>query len=256
VPRDPADEADLAAARRADGIAHRFFLDPVLRGEYPSDVVEDTRWVSDWSFVRPGDLETIATPIDRLGLNYYSTNIVAATADPSEPTPGMNPGLRGVDFLPAPPPLTDMGWSQDPAGLTDLLLRLTADYPGVPLFIAENGAAFDHPVGEDGEIRDENRIAYLDAHIRAVHAAVTAGADVRGYTAWSLMDNLEWADGYSKRFGLVRVDFPTQRRTVKASGRWYSDVVRAHGLPADPAPAPATSTTIDALPAPTEEKVP
>jgi beta-glucosidase len=232
LPADPADEADVAAARRADGIAHRFFLDPVLRGAYPADVVEDTGWVSDWSFVRAGDPATIAAPLDRLGLNYYMTQTVTAADGADGPGSQFNPGLRGVRFLPPRPPLTEMGWNQDPAGLTAVLLRLAADYPGTPVMVTENGAAFADRVDPDGQVRDSDRIAYLDAHLRAVHAAIGAGADVRGYTVWSLLDNFEWADGYRKRFGLVRVDYPTQRRTVKSSGRWYADVVRARALPA------------------------
>jgi beta-glucosidase len=128
-------------------------------------------------------------------------------------------------------PRTAMGWEVQPEGLTRLLLRLHEDYPGLPLVVTENGAAYDDVVGAAGDVEDPERLAYLDAHLRAVHAARTAGADVRGYFAWSFLDNFEWAEGYANRFGIVHVDYDTQVRTPKASARWYSEVVRTGRLP-------------------------
>ncbi|WP_189133414.1 GH1 family beta-glucosidase [Wenjunlia tyrosinilytica] len=223
---------DPEAVRKVDGLHNRVYLDPVLLGRYPADVVEDTRHLTDWSFVREGDAATIAAPIDWLGINYYAPAHVGAAADPSEVTTGALPGLRGVVYLPPRPPLTGIGWEQDPASLTSLLLRLSHDYPGVPLVITENGAAFPDAVGPDGGVDDADRLAYIDGHLRAVHAAIEGGAPVQGYLAWSLLDNFEWAFGYSQRFGLVHVDYETQERTIKRSGHWYARVARSGELPA------------------------
>ena len=218
------------AVRRVDGLHNRLFLDPVLRGRYPEDVQRDTAHVTDWSFVRPGDLPVIGAPLDWLGVNYYFPVRVAAAA-PGTPTPGPYPGLTGVELRLPHPPLTAMGWEQYPDGLRTLLLLLSREYAGTPLRVTENGAAFDDTVGPDGAVHDPDRVAFLDAHLRALHGALQDGADVRGYFVWSLLDNFEWAEGYAKRFGVVHVDFASQRRTVKDSGRWYRDVVVANALP-------------------------
>ncbi|WP_433363372.1 GH1 family beta-glucosidase [Streptosporangium sp. CA-115845] len=218
---------DVAATELVDGLQNRIFLDPVLRGEYPADVVERARRFTDWSFVRDGDLETISQPIDLLGVNYYHPQTVAArTGEPANP---VYPGSEGIAFGLADAPKTAMGWPVQPFGLTDLLLRLSRDYPGTPLIITENGAAYDDVV-EDGEVHDVGRLSYLDGHLRAAHAAIEGGADLRGYLVWSLLDNFEWAEGYRKRFGVVHVDYGTQRRTPKDSALWYSKVVRRNGL--------------------------
>ena len=127
-------------------------------------------------------------------------------------------------------PRTAMGWEVQPEGLTRLLLRLHDEHPGLPLVVTENGAAYDDVVGADGQVDDPERLAYIDAHLRAVHAAREAGADVGGYFAWSFLDNFEWAEGYAKRFGLVHVDYATQQRTPKASARWYGEVSRTGQL--------------------------
>ncbi|MFI9436017.1 MULTISPECIES: GH1 family beta-glucosidase [Streptosporangium] len=218
---------DAEAVSIVDGLQNRIFLDPVLRGEYPADVVERAKRFTDWSFVEGGDLETIGRPIDLLGVNYYHPQTVAArTGAPANPT---YPGSEGIDFPRPDVPRTAMGWPVQPFGLTDLLVRLSRDYPGTPLIITENGAAFDDVV-EDGQIHDTGRLSYLDGHLRAAHAAIEAGADLRGYLVWSLLDNFEWAEGYAKRFGVVHVDYTTQRRTPKDSALWYRDVVRRNGL--------------------------
>ncbi|MDB1089278.1 GH1 family beta-glucosidase [Streptomyces sp. ACA25] len=215
--------ADAAAARRADGLGTRIYLDPLVHGRYPEDVVADLAARGVTLPVQDGDLAAIATPLDILGVNYYSSHQFSGSAEDGSTTG--DDGLPVVRGVSRGLPVTDMGWEIHPEGLTALLLRLHRDY-GLPTVITENGAAFaDQPVG-DGTVPDSDRTAYLDSHIRAVAAARSAGADVRGYFAWSLMDNFEWAFGYDKRFGLVRVDYPTQRRTVKDSGLWYRDTIR------------------------------
>jgi beta-glucosidase len=220
--------ADQAAARQVDGMQNRAFLDPILRGSYPADVIEATRDVSDWGFVRPGDAETIATPIDLLGVNYYFPLRVAAAPEGSGDSE--YPGTTGAQVLPPEGPLTDMGWEVRPAALTELLGRLQREY-GIPMLITENGAAYPDVPEADGTVRDPLRVAYLEGHISALHDAITAGADVRGYFAWSLMDNFEWAHGYAMRFGLFRVDYTTLARHWKDSAHWYGEVARGNGLP-------------------------
>ncbi len=229
---------DADAVRQVDGLQNRVFLDPVLHGRYPSDVLEDTAEVTDWSFVRDGDLAVIAAPLDALGVNYYSPNTVRRVGADGERdgADGHGEGAGSpwvaagdVDFLAMPGPLTDMGWPIDPAGLRELLLRLSREVPGLPLYVTENGAAYDDGPGEDGRVRDVRRTDYLRGHLAAVAEALEAGADVRGYFLWSLLDNFEWAYGYSKRFGIVHVDYETQDRTVKDSAHWYSEVISRNG---------------------------
>ncbi|WP_405997439.1 GH1 family beta-glucosidase [Streptomyces sp. NBC_00829] len=221
-------EADLDAARRIDAVGNRIFLDPVFHGLIPEDLVRDTAEVTDWSFVQDGDLEIISTPIDSLGINYYSPTVVGAgSSDGPSPWAGAE---RHVRFLPAPGPRTAMDWPVDADGLHELLIQLRDDLPGVPLVITENGAAYDDYADPSGEVHDPERVEYLRTHLAAVHRAIAEGADVRGYFLWSLLDNFEWAYGYSKRFGIVHVDFATQRRTFKDSARWYADVIARGGL--------------------------
>ncbi len=228
VRTDADTEANREAARRVDGLQNRIFLDPVLRGEYPADIVADLAHVTDFDFVADGDLTVIATPIDMLGVNNYS----CARVGPGGPedSAGPFPGLRHATLLPPRGPLTHIGWEQDPDGLYELLVRLYRDYPQVPLMITENGAAFPDTVSADGQVHDADRLAYLDGHVRAVHRAIQAGVDLRGYLAWSLLDNFEWAEGYAMRFGIVHVDFETQKRTIKDSGHWYGELARRNGL--------------------------
>ncbi len=227
VRADDDSEAHRDAVRRVDGLQNRIFLDPVLRGEYPADVVADLAHLTDFDFVADGDLTTMATPIDLLGVNNYSCARVAPGGP--ELSAGPFPGLTHATLLPPRGPLTGIGWEQDPDGLYELLVRLHRDYPQVPLMITENGAAFADTV-TDGRVHDPERQAYLDSHVRAVHRAVQDGVDLRGYLAWSLLDNFEWAEGYAMRFGLVHVDFETQQRTIKDSGYWYGDLARRNGL--------------------------
>jgi beta-glucosidase len=216
------------AVRRIDGLANRLFLDPLLRGHYPRDVLSDTAALTGWSFVRPGDQEVIAAPIDVLGINYYTPTVV----DAGVALPGASawPGCDDVVFVPRPGPATAMGWAIDADGLRAVLDRLHDEHPGLPLMITENGAAFEDRVGVDGGVRDDDRIAYLRDHLAVVHQAISSGVDVRGYFVWSLLDNFEWSYGYSKRFGIVHVDYPTQRRVWKDSAYWYRKVINANGI--------------------------
>jgi beta-glucosidase len=244
-PDDPASAADLDAVRRADALANRAFLGPMLEGAYPADLLDDTRSISDWGFVRDGDLAQIAVPIDVLGVNYYSTALVRrrrATGDPQR-TDGHAPSdasawvaADDVEFVPQPGPLTKMGWNIQPAGLTQLLVGLHARYPNLPMLVTENGAAFDDVVSPDGRVHDAPRVAYLHDHIEAVGAALDAGADVRGYFVWTLMDNFEWSWGFDRLFGIVRVDRRTLERSWKDSAFWYRDLARTNRLPAIDAP--------------------
>ncbi|MFX4290949.1 GH1 family beta-glucosidase [Streptomyces bohaiensis] len=216
-------EADRRAARLADGMGGRLYLDPLFRGHYPEDVVADLAEQGVALPVHDGDLATIAAPLDVLGVNYYTSHRHSGTDEHGATT---GPDGRPVDIdVPYERPRTAMGWEIVPEGLTRLLVRLEREY-GVPTVVTENGAAFDDLPAADGSVPDGDRVAYLDGHIRAVADARAQGADVRGYFAWSLMDNFEWAFGYDKRFGIVHVDYDTQVRTVKASGEWYRDTVR------------------------------
>jgi beta-glucosidase len=231
--------ADLDAERRIDAVGNRVFLDPILNGVYPADLREDTAHLVDWDeLVRPGDLAAISVPIDLLGINYYAPTLVSggglrsAAADNSRSDAhGVSdhspwPGSEEVLFHQPPGGLTAMNWSIDPSGLRDLLNRISREHPRLPMMVTENGAAFDDYLNPEGEVRDPERIAYIHAHLAAVHAAMADGADVRGYFLWSLMDNFEWAYGYGKRFGAVYVDYSTQRRIPKSSALWYADTIR------------------------------
>jgi beta-glucosidase len=228
---DPAsdDPADVDAARRADGLTNRLFFDPLLRGSYPADTLEDVQAVTDGSHIQDGDLEAIHVPLDFLGINYYYRTVVRA-GDGARDSKSEWPGQGDIEKVLTGLPQTEMGWEIDPEGLYDFLTRVGRDYPGVPLYVTENGAALPDEKGDDGEVHDPDRIAYLDAHFRAAHRAIDDGVDLRGYFVWSLLDNFEWSFGYSKRFGLIHVDFDTLERTPKDSARWYAEVTRANGL--------------------------
>ncbi|WP_410620534.1 GH1 family beta-glucosidase [Amycolatopsis sp. cmx-8-4] len=229
---DGSSPAHVEAARKFDGIHNRFFLDPVLGKGYPSDVMADVAFHGGRfaASVRDGDTDTIAAAIDWLGVNYYAPARVTPLAYPLAPGNCPLPGLRGLDVLPARPPLTAFGWEQTPSSLTSMLSWISDRSGGLPLVVAENGASFVDEV-VDGRVHDTARVAYLDSHVRAVHDAIRAGADVRGYFAWSLLDNFEWAMGYSQRFGLIHVDFETQVRTVKDSGHFLGRIAKANALP-------------------------
>ncbi|SMD12545.1 GH1 family beta-glucosidase [Lentzea albidocapillata] len=223
---------DAEAVRKVDGLQNRILLDPVLGRGYPLDVLQDTTWLGDWTnVVRDGDMETIATPIDWIGVNYYNPTRVAP-ADPDFVPAGPHAGLRGVSIQPPQGELTGFGWEQNADAFTELLVRLSRDTAGVPLVVTENGSAFPDVVDPAGRVHDVQRTKYLVDHVRAVHRAISEGADIRGYLAWSLLDNFEWAAGYSQRFGIVHVDFETQQRTVKESAAALSRIIGQNGLPA------------------------
>ncbi|MFJ9130633.1 GH1 family beta-glucosidase [Streptomyces sp. NPDC102340] len=225
TPDDPASSADRAASEASDGYVNRWFLDPVHGRGYPADM--RAHWeqaVGELDFIRAGDLDTIATGSDFIGVNYYTRRIVSARAGDGPWPWKVEEGRPDVER-------TDLGWEIVPDDLESLLVRLHSDYPGVPLMVTENGAIYDDGPDADGRVRDSRRIAFLRAHLAAVHRAMGAGVPVEGYYHWSLLDNFEWAMGYWPRFGLVHVDRETQRRTVKDSGRWYADVARSGVLP-------------------------
>lgn len=208
---------DVAAAHRQDGHVNRWWLDPVHGRGFPTDMVE----VYGVELPeKPGDLETIATPLDWLGLNYYMPAHVAD--DPKGPAPYARSVRReGV-------PRTGMDWEIDASGIETLLLRLTEEYGARSIYVTENGSSFPDRVGPDGTVDDPERRAYLESHLAACASAVAKGAPLAGYFAWSLMDNFEWAYGYDKRFGLFHVDYATQARTIKASGRRYAEIIDTH----------------------------
>jgi beta-glucosidase len=222
-PADPASDspADREAARRADGMGLRIYLDPLRHGRYPSDVVADLAARGTTLPVCDGDLEIIATPLDVLGVNFYfGQNVAGTDTDGNTHDPAGVPVVRPV-YPPAA--RTAMDWPITPDNLLHLLVRLHHDYPGLPIVVTENGAAFTDLPDPSGYVADADRTAYLAAHIAAVSAALARGVDIRGYFAWSLLDNFEWAEGYARRFGIVHVDFETQRRTPKQSALWFRD---------------------------------
>jgi beta-glucosidase len=214
-------EEDLAAARRMDGHLNRWFLDPLLRGGYPTDMVElyEAKF-GRLDAVRDGDLELIGQPIEFLGLNYYM---------PQRWRHAPGAGPLDIEDVAPEPPVTAMGWEIDAGGLLEMLRRIHTDYdPNLPIYITENGAAFDDPqVNGQGYVDDPERTAYLQSHLEAVRTALAEGIDVQRYCLWSLLDNFEWEHGYAKRFGIVHVDYETQRRVPKRSGLWYRDYI--HG---------------------------
>jgi beta-glucosidase len=210
-------EDDREAARRMDGHLNRWFLDPLLRGSYPADMVACYEGLyGPPDSVRDGDLELIAGPIDFLGVNYYNPERIE-----SAPTDLPLQARR----VPAAPPTTAMGWEVDPNGLHEILGRLRRDYGAPPVYITENGASFDDPPAVDGQVDDPERTAYLQSHLTALARAVADGVDVRRYCVWSLLDNFEWEQGYDKRFGIVHVDFETLARVPKRSALWYRDFI-------------------------------
>jgi beta-glucosidase len=238
IPADPNDPVDVDAARRVDGIWNRAFLNPILEGSYPQDLLEDVKDYGLAEVVQDGDLEIINAPIDFLGVNHYHDDAVSGHPTTAEgerefkptdrPTSSSLVGSEYVTFPLRGLPRTAMGWEVNPDGLHTLLVRLGTEYPTLPpLYITENGAAYEDVVSEDGAVHDDERTSYVLRHIDAVNHALADGVDVRGYFVWSLLDNFEWAWGYGKRFGIVRVDYETQIRTIKDSGLAYAQVIAA-----------------------------
>jgi len=215
-------EADQAAARRQDGYLNRWFLGPLFKGDYPEDMLELLeRHSAAAPTVESGDMEAIGVPIDFLGVNYYSRGVVRA-----DPEGGP---LQATGVRPEGSEYTEMDWEIYPAGLYELLTHLHNEYDGPAMYITENGAAFADELVDDA-VEDPRRVAYLRDHFAAAWQAIEEGVDLRGYFVWSLMDNFEWALGYSKRFGIVYVDYEMQRRIPKRSALWYKDVIARNGI--------------------------
>ncbi|MDW6025428.1 GH1 family beta-glucosidase [Mesorhizobium sp. BAC0120] len=212
--------ADIAATRRQDGLENRLLLDPLFRGSYPDDVLRFYEPVTDFGFVRDGDLAAISRPIDFLGVNFYEQHLTRA--DPTDPE-------RKALFTYPGERRTAMNVGFNPEGLLDVLTRVRREYTDLPLLITENGVACFDYVDPSGRIRDQERIEFLGGHIAAIREAIARGVDVRGYIAWSMIDTFEWQAGYSRRYGLIHIDYATQRRTFKDSARWYQRVIATNG---------------------------
>jgi beta-glucosidase len=225
------EKAWLATDAELNGI----FLEPVLQGTYPADA--RAVLLPGESVIRDGDMETIRQPVDFIGVNYYSPVFLRA-GDPADLRRGEEPArceLPGVvEYRPAGLERTAMDWLVDADGLYDLLLQVSGQAPGIPLYITENGCAAEDYVDPLGQVNDEERIAYLRSHLEASARAIKAGVSLAGYYVWSLLDNFEWGWGFQKRFGIVFVDFETQRRIPKNSAKFYSEVVRANAVPSRP----------------------
>jgi beta-glucosidase len=201
-------EADKAQARLDDARGRRWYADPLFKGRYPAEILEELG--ADAPAVEPGDMRVIATPMDYIGINYYSRALSSAAGP--------------IEAKDKPYPKTDMGWEIYPDGLYELLMTLHREYDLPRTYITENGGAFPDPT-TDGRVHDADRIDYLATHVAAVGRALAAGVPMAGYMVWSLMDNFEWASGYAKRFGIVHVDYATLARTPKDSALWYRDLV-------------------------------
>jgi beta-glucosidase len=221
----PASDApeDEAAAERHHAFNNAWFTDPLLRGAYPLAYLDQAR-VLERMEIRAGDMERVRAPLDVIGINLYTRSIVAATSAERG---------RGTTFERGPGPRTSMDWEVWPAALYRVLSRVHRDY-GLPVYVTENGAAYPTAPGSDSRVHDAERIAYHQGYIGQLARAIDEGCDVRGYFAWSLMDNFEWAAGYSQRFGLVFCDFGRgQERTIKDSGLWYRDLIAAREIEYD-----------------------
>jgi beta-glucosidase len=220
------------AVQHVDGLQNRIWLDLLAGRGLPADVVANTANLTDWGFVNQAELKDIAAPIDWLGVNYYTPNRIVPAGVDSGKIVGQNsdvyPGTPGNVTFAAREPRTEMGWEIYAPAMTETLVTTAARLPGVPLYVTENGGAFpDSEFAADGTVQDHDRVDYLRNHIAAVLDARDQGVDVRGYFAWSLLDNIEWAEGLTKRFGLVRVDFETQQRTPKLSAHFMRELIRS-----------------------------
>ncbi|MBX2812573.1 MAG: beta-glucosidase [Myxococcales bacterium] len=227
-PASPSDY-DAEAARSLDGRFNRWYLDPLYKGKYPEDIVREYQTQGDLpptglAFVKEGDMKAISIKTDFLGINYYFRAIVRSEKIPDEKN------LPREIPVPSPENCTDMGWEVYPDGLRKILMRVHHDYAPPAIYITENGCAYAAGPDSNDHIKDTQRIQYIESHIRSVHKAITEGAPVMGYYLWSLMDNFEWAFGYTKRFGMVWVDFTTQRRILKASAQRYTEIIRENAI--------------------------
>lgn len=221
-PKYPASQSadDLAATNRADAYMNRQYLDPLFFGSYPAELKE--MFGEAWGDFPSADFDQIKQPVDFLGINYYKRAVTRN--DPNQRIERAS-HVRQADAI-----RTELDWELYPAGLTDTLVWVKERYGSVPLYVTENGAAFYDPPAALGDVvEDPLRVHYLREHIGAVAEAIRRGVDVRGYFVWSLLDNYEWSFGYSKRFGIVHMNYANQKRTIKSSGRFYSDVIRRNG---------------------------
>jgi beta-glucosidase len=212
--------ADRAAATRFDLFHNGWFSMPVLKGEYPPEVL--SMFGPAAPKIQPGDMQTISAPLDFVGLNYYSRFVVADDPESSDPLKMRWVRVESSEY-------TDMDWEIYPDGLRDLLVRIHHEFHPKEIYIAENGCAMDDVLDSSGQVHDPRRVAYVKSHLQTLHRAIQEGVPVKGYFVWSLMDNFEWSYGYAKRFGIVYVDYPTQRRIPKDSYHFYRDVIRANG---------------------------
>lgn len=222
------DVADAAAANVVDLFENRLFLSPLLRGTYPEDAYDFWAGITDFGFVRDGDLAAISQPLDFLGVNFYEQHRVVA--DPSHVRAPSNI-VRGARKLPPTAPVSDGNVAIRPDALYSLLTRLHREWTDLPLWITENGLALHDYVSPDGRCHDPERIDYLRAHFGAAARAIADGVPLQAYLIWSLMDNFEWAEGYRLRFGLVHVDYASQTRTAKSSAHWFREVITANRVP-------------------------
>jgi len=213
-------EEDIKAAKRCDGHLNRWFLDPIFKGAYPPDMLE--YYQDKIPRIFPGDMSIISRKVDFLGVNYYSRWIIKD--NPKERI------LKLSFSKPQDAEYTDMGWEIYPQGIYEILKRVQDDYSPPAIYITENGAAFPDKLDEEGKVKDDQRISYLREHISFAHKAIEEGVRLKGYFVWSLMDNFEWAWGYSKRFGLIYMDYPTQKRIFKESAYWYKRVIENNGI--------------------------
>jgi beta-glucosidase len=218
-------EEDRKAAERFHRFNNVWFLEPVMHGRYPDIFLQGTH--QEWLAPQPGDFETMKAPLDFIGINLYTR--ITITHDPDEPGMGVRPSYPGEENE-----LTEFGWEIYPKALSQMIMRISRDYPGMPIYVTENGCSFGDAPGPDGKVHDERRIRFLRKYIAEMGRAIQQGADVRGYFEWTFTDNFEWAEGFAQRFGIVYCDFITQKRTVKDSGYWYSRLARSNALDFDP----------------------
>ena len=222
--------ADADAVRRIDIMQNRIFLDPTLLGKYDDELLAHIETVGGAAHIQEGDAATIGAPLDFLGVNYYMPFLVRAGGEPDLESPSPYSGAQDVVFEDGGREHTAMGWEVDAPTFREVLTRVHRNYPPIPIYITENGAAYHDYSDPEGGVHDVERQQYVHDHLIAAHDAIADGADIRGYFLWSLLDNFEWAEGYAKRFGMIYVDYPSQARILKDSAHWYSKVIAANAI--------------------------